>query len=85
MEICPKCGKPVGWVPWFNKYLCKSCEAVFDRMQILEREPLRCEECAHFGDTDMGGEGVCKADGKVAWSECPACRRFEKINAGGGE
>ena len=40
-------------------------------------DPLWCEDCAHFCNADMGGEGECDLDGHDTWYGCPACRKFK--------
>ena len=41
-------------------------------IRVGEREPLWCEDCAHFrGGPD--GEGVCLGDGQPTWYACCAC------------
>ena len=39
-------------------------------------EPLWCEECEHFGYSDMGGEGYCKKKDAPTWYGEPACNEF---------
>lgn len=39
-------------------------------------EPAWCEECENFGDSDMGGEGVCLAKDESTWYGAPACDEF---------
>lgn len=44
-------------------------------------DPLWCEDCEHFGDVDMGGEGRCDVDGHDTWYACLIC---EKAKLKGG-
>lgn len=39
-------------------------------------EPAWCEECAHFSNPDMGGEGYCEAKDEPTWYGCTACSEF---------
>lgn len=39
-------------------------------------EPLWCEDCEHFANVDMGGEGSCDIDGHDTWYGCPICEKF---------
>lgn len=40
-------------------------------------EPLWCEDCKHFCNADMGGEGECDIDGHDTWYGCPICENAE--------
>ena len=41
-------------------------------------EPVWCEECKHFCNADMGGEGECDIDNHDTWYGCPICEKFER-------
>lgn len=41
------------------------------------KDPLWCEDCRHFCNADMCGEGECNLDKHDTWFECPACKRFK--------
>ncbi len=36
-------------------------------------DPLWCEDCKHFCNADMGGEGECDIDHHRTWYGCPIC------------
>ena len=39
-------------------------------------DPLWCEDCKHFGHTDMGGEGYCDKVEGYTWYGCPICHSY---------
>lgn len=41
-------------------------------------EPVWCEDCKHFCNADMGGEGECDLDNHDTWYGCPICEKFER-------
>ena len=43
----------------------------------ISPEPLWCEDCKHFCNADMGGEGVCDIDNHNTWYGCPICEKAE--------
>lgn len=45
-----------------------------------DEEPLWCEDCKHFCNTDMGGEGECDINNHHTWYGCFAedCENFER-------
>lgn len=44
-------------------------------------EPLWCEDCAHFGNAFMDGEGDCDIDGHGTWYCCPICENYKPKGA----
>lgn len=40
-------------------------------------DPLWCEDCKHFCNADMGGEGMCDIDNHDTWYGCPICEKAE--------
>ena len=42
------------------------------------KDPLWCEDCRHFCNADMGGEGECDIDNSDTWFGCLACKRFKQ-------
>ena len=40
-------------------------------------EPLWCEDCKHFVNADMGGEGECDIDRHRTWYGCPICQNAD--------
>ena len=40
-------------------------------------EPLWCEDCKHFCNADMSGEGKCDIDGHDTWYCCPICKNAD--------
>lgn len=43
----------------------------------ISPEPLWCEDCKHFCNADMGGEGECDIDNHDTWYGCPICEKAE--------
>ena len=43
----------------------------------ISPEPLWCEDCKHFCNADMGGEGMCDIDNHDTWYGCPICKKAE--------
>lgn len=62
---------------------CEGLEKGWDMMFKAVRNalPLWCEDCAHFGNTDMGGEGDCDIDGHYTWYGCPICENYKPKGA----
>ena len=40
-------------------------------------DPLWCEDCIHFCNSDMGGEGMCDLDNHDTWYAHPICEQAE--------
>ena len=59
----------------------KKCKAIRKRLKELPKyiraEPLWCQDCEHFINVDMGGEGECGIDKHHTWYACAVCRNFE--------
>lgn len=48
-------------------------------------EPLWCEDCKHFCNADMGGEGECDIDRHRTWYGCPICENADLKGANDGK
>lgn len=48
-----------------------------ERPYDISPEPLWCEDCKHFCNADMGGEGECDIDNHDTWYGCPICEKAE--------
>ena len=40
-------------------------------------DPLWWEDCRHFCNADMGGEGECDIDHHRTWYGCPICENVD--------
>ena len=63
-----------------GRQVCSVCANAVPRSMASEpqREPLWCENCAHFCNADMGGEGECAVDHLPTWYGNSPCHRFER-------
>lgn len=66
---CVECGAPVP----NGTHLCEACES-----KVPDREPLWCEECQHFCNVGMDGEGECDVDNLPTWYANHPCHKFER-------
>lgn len=61
----------------FGNALLSLLETKFNHEDDKLDDTLWCEDCGHFCNADMGGEGECDVDGYDTWYGRPACRKYK--------